>query len=107
MTTRTALYLLVVVAAVTALLSARSAERQPGGSADLAHVAPGARLAGRVIRAVDGDTVKVAVGAAAVTVRYIGIDTPESVKPGVPVQCYAKAASHRNADLVTGKDVTL
>ena len=40
-------------------------------------------------------------------VRYIGIDTPESVKPGTPVQCFAKKASHFNAGLVAGRDVTL
>ena len=40
---------------------------------------------------VDGDTVKVRVPSRRrrrCTVRYIGVDTPESVKPGEPVQCY-------------------
>jgi micrococcal nuclease len=40
-------------------------------------------------------------------VRYIGIDTPESVKPGTPVQCFAKAASHENERLVEGRRVRL
>ena len=39
--------------------------------------------------------------------RYIGIDTPESVKPGTPVQCFAKAASHANERLVGGRRVRL
>src|SRR4051812_21746704 len=64
-------------------------------------------LAGRVTRVVDGDTVHVRVSGRDETVRYIGIDTPESVKPGTPVQCYAQAASARNRRLVAGRDVTL
>src|SRR5207247_1424802 len=40
-------------------------------------------------------------------VRYIGMDTPESVKPGTPVQCFAKKASAANARLVGGREVRL
>jgi micrococcal nuclease len=64
-------------------------------------------LAGHVTRVVDGDTVHVRLGGRDETVRYIGIDTPESVKPGTPVQCFAEAASARNRRLVAGRDVTL
>ena len=39
--------------------------------------------------------------------RYIGVDTPETVKPGEPVQCFGKAASAYNRRLVTGKQVRL
>jgi micrococcal nuclease len=61
-----------------------------------------------VVRVVDGDTILVRLGSGAEErVRYIGIDTPESVKPGTPVQCFAKAASHFNAELVGGKRVRL
>jgi micrococcal nuclease len=62
---------------------------------------------GRVVRVVDGDTVKVRIGDSVRTVRYIGVDTPESVKPGTPVECYAKPASHFNERLVEGKRVRL
>ena len=65
-------------------------------------------LHGQVVRVVDGDTIQVRLdGGATERVRYIGIDTPESVKPGTPVQCFAKKASHFNAGLVAGRDVTL
>ncbi len=69
----------------------------------------GAALAGRVTRVVDGDTVKVRLtnGRGTRTVRYIGVDTPESVKPGAPVECYAKQASEFNERLVTGRRVRL
>ena len=39
--------------------------------------------------------------------RYIGIDTPESVKPGTPVECFAKRAGAFNARLVEGERVRL
>lgn len=61
----------------------------------------------RVVRVVDGDTIVVSVGGREDRVRYIGIDTPESVKPGTPVQCYAKRASKENARLVAGREVRL
>ncbi|HEY8583369.1 MAG TPA: thermonuclease family protein [Capillimicrobium sp.] len=60
-----------------------------------------------VTRVVDGDTVHVELDGADETVRYIGVDTPESVKPGAPVECFAKLASARNAELVDGEEVTL
>lgn len=46
-----------------------------------------------VTRVVDGDTVEARFGGQVVDVRLIGIDTPESVAPGQPVECYALAAS--------------
>jgi micrococcal nuclease len=68
-----------------------------------------ADLIGRVTRVVDGDTVKVrlARGRGTRTVRYIGVDTPETVKPGEPVQCFGKAASAFNERLVEGRRVRL
>jgi micrococcal nuclease len=64
-------------------------------------------LSGRVLRVVDGDTVKVQLRGGTETVRYIGVDTPESVKPGTPVQCFGKQASDFNRRLVQGRRVLL
>lgn len=60
-----------------------------------------------VTRVVDGDTVKVQLSNRQETVRYIGVDTPESVKPDTPVQCFAKQASSFNEHLVGGRRVRL
>jgi micrococcal nuclease len=49
---------------------------------------------------VDGDTVVVSLGGRHERVRLIGIDTPESVKPGTPVQCFAIEASTRTHQLL-------
>jgi micrococcal nuclease len=55
---------------------------------------------GRVVRVVDGDTVIVRLGAVDEPVRLLGIDTPESVAPNRPVECYGKEASKRTAALL-------
>jgi micrococcal nuclease len=63
--------------------------------------------AGQVVRVVDGDTIHVQVDGRREKVRYIGVDTPESVKPGTPVQCFGKRSSAFNAKLVDGERVRL
>jgi micrococcal nuclease len=62
---------------------------------------------GKVTRVVDGDTVHVRLGGRDETVRYIGIDTPETVKPNTAVQCFGKAASREHERLVAGERVRL
>ena len=61
----------------------------------------------RVVRVVDGDTIVVDRGRGDERVRYIGIDTPESVKPNTPVEFMANEASAANEALVAGRDVVL
>ena len=53
-----------------------------------------------VERVVDGDTIIVHVNGRRERVRFIGIDTPESVKPNTPVQCFAIEASNRTKALL-------
>src|SRR4051812_42699239 len=92
-------YLVLLVAAVAAALGVwRPGSEGRGG---------GGHAEGRVTRVVDGDTIHVWTGGHDEAVRYIGIDTPESVKPGTPVQCFAKAASAANERLVEGRRVHL
>lgn len=60
-----------------------------------------------VTKVVDGDTIKVSIGNAAYTVRYIGIDTPETVHPSKPTQWMGLEASKENTRLVSNKYVRL
>lgn len=86
--------LLVLVAAL--LLRPWDALEQPSAAG------PGeARLT--VIRVVDGDTVEVELEGEREDVRYIGVDTPETVKPDSPVECFGPEASAFNHRLVEGR----
>ena len=73
-----------------------------------------------VLRAVDGDTIEVEItarvagpgtGEAAVgetyDVRLVGIDTPESVSPREPVECFGREAAAATAALLEGATVKL
>ena len=60
-----------------------------------------------VTHVVDGDTIDVTINGTPATIRYIGIDTPESKKPRTPIQCFALEAAELNAQLVTGQSLTL
>lgn len=64
--------------------------------------APGRQVAANatVLRVVDGDTIVADIDGNRERVRLIGIDTPESVKPNSPVECYGKEASAHTKDLL-------
>src|SRR3954464_6025329 len=49
-----------------------------------------------LVETIDGDTIKVRVNGKVETLRYLLIDTPESRKPGMCVQPFAKEAFNRN-----------
>lgn len=68
---------------------------------------PPASATAYVIRAVDGDTIEVDLDGQAEDVRYIGVDTPETVKPDTPVQCFGPQASRFNHGLVEHRRVRL
>lgn len=58
----------------------------------------------RVVKVIDGDTIQLEDGR---KLRYIGIDTPETVDPRRGVQCFGKEASEKNKELVLNKEVRL
>lgn len=60
-----------------------------------------------VVRVVDGDTLVIRKDGKNQTVRLIGINSPESVDPRRPVECYGLEASNYAKQLLTDKKVTL
>jgi micrococcal nuclease len=61
-----------------------------------------------VVRVVDGDTAQMALQSGGEEgVRFIGVDTPESVAPGEPVECFGKKASRFTEGLIEGERVEL
>ena len=61
----------------------------------------------RVSRIVDGDTIVVTRDGQQAKVRLIGIDTPESVRPDSPVECFGPEASAFAKEMLQGRSVEL
>lgn len=61
----------------------------------------------KVTSVTDGDTIRVNVRGKVEAVRLLGIDTPETVDPRKPVQCFGKAASDKMKSFVSGQYVKL
>ncbi|MDO8512424.1 MAG: thermonuclease family protein [bacterium] len=60
-----------------------------------------------VVKVVDGDTIDVKIGIKVERLRLIGMDTPETVDPRKPVQCFGKEASNKAKSILSGKSVSL
>jgi micrococcal nuclease len=61
----------------------------------------------KVTKVTDGDTLHIEMSGVDEKIRLIGINTPETVDPRTPVQCFGKEASNRMKDLAEGKSVRL
>ena len=80
-----------------------------GAHAGLAY--PAEKFAGdqayRVVKVVDGDTIKIDYKGKTESVRLIGVDTPETVHPSKPVEHFGKEASAFTKNLLRGEQVYL
>jgi micrococcal nuclease len=94
----------LMVALALLLLAGRGHRAE---SPDAATEAGDGRVEALVTRVVDGDTVEVSIGGQSEEIRYIGVDTPETVDPDEPVQCFGPQASSFNHRLVEGRRVEL
>ena len=65
---------------------------------------PDAASTGTVARVIDGDTLRLGNGD---KVRLIGVDTPETVHPNKPVECFGKEAAEFTRKFISGEEVTL
>lgn len=62
----------------------------------------------KVLRVIDGDTIEIEdADKVAKKVRYIGIDTPETVDPRRGDQCFGNEASNKNKELVQDQEIYL
>ncbi len=96
----------VLLAAALALLVLAAACSR--GKATSTSHRPASAGSARVVRVIDGDTIVVELGGCQEHVRLLGIDTPESVKPGTPPECFSHQASNATkAILAPGTAVRL
>ena len=91
----------LAIAALIAAVLAGCGDANDGGQG------PGQSVVVEVTRVIDGDTIEVDLDGQTEDVRYIGVDTPETVKPGTPVECYGPEASDYNHRAVEGEEVRL
>lgn len=96
-----------LTAALPAAPSQAPAAAAAPASPDLLTPPPTAEGPFPVVRVVDGDTLIVARPESETRVRVIGIDTPESVAPDQPVECFGPEASQRAEQLLAGTAVRL
>jgi micrococcal nuclease len=101
--------LIVVLAALAATALARWLPSTGGGSASRQSAVSAGSIAASVDHPIDGDTIVVRTSAGrAVHVRLLGIDTPETHRPGTRVECGGRQASAAMARLAPrGAQVTL
>lgn len=104
----------MILAVACALVGATACQGRAGLShgRDPAPAATGVTDAGAgplgnaaVDRVVDGDTVVLRIGGHVERVRLIGVNSPESVSPSVPKQCFGTEASHALAALLPADTV--
>jgi endonuclease YncB( thermonuclease family) len=60
-----------------------------------------------IVAVVDGDTAKIEFQGETISMRIIGIDTPETVHPSRPVEPFGPEATVRARELLEGKTVKL
>jgi len=109
-------FILLLLGAAVLAISFFSANRQQAASikqvsgelitayTDLSSEESSSEATYLVTQIIDGDTIKLKTGD---TIRYIGIDTPETIHPKKGTECYGKQASAYNRQLVKGKQITL
>ena len=66
-----------------------------------------ADIAYKVVKVIDGDTVKLNYNGKVTSFRLIGVDTPETVHPHKPVEAFGKEASEFTRNLLLGESVYL
>ncbi len=84
-----------------------AAAASPIKVSDAEGIVAGGYIHVKVTRIVDGDTIKAKYESKEYKVRLLCIDTPETVKEGLPVQPYGKQASEKLSGILLNKQVTL
>lgn len=87
----------------------QEAELLPAAPAPVAETAPieVEKTFYKVVKVVDGDTIDVDVDGKVERLRLIGINTPETVDPRRPVECFGKEASDKAKEFLLGEEVEL
>ena len=99
--------LVLLMACTTATVTVTTHEDHSASSPPPSGAKPPSKAVATVTRVVDGDTAHVLFHGRDVTIRFIGVDTPETVAPGQPIECYGPEASHFTTAELTERRVRL
>ena len=94
-----------IVAALLSLLVAWYLQTHPQTFSSFQEVAPAGTY--KVTGFSDGDTIQVDMNGKEETIRFIGVDTPETHDPRKAVQCFGKAAASYTKNLIGNSLVRL
>ena len=61
----------------------------------------------KVTKVVDGDTIDIDMDGTTQRIRFIGVNTPETVHPEKAVECFGEEASKYTKEKLTGKEVSI
>ncbi len=61
----------------------------------------------KVLRVVDGDTIRIDYNGKDEKVRFIGLDTPETKDPRKPIQCFGREATAKMTEFAENKNIRL
>jgi len=61
----------------------------------------------KVAKVIDGDTISLDINDKTEVIRLIGVNTPETVDPRKPVECFGQEASQKAKELLNDKSVSL
>lgn len=104
------IFVFLIITSGIGLLFSRSNSPAPTTLSDQPESTASAQIEGDrvlVTKVVDGDTIRVEMAGKKYTVRILGVDTPETVDPRKPVQCFGKEASNEIKNLLEGQRVIL
>ncbi|MBQ7196945.1 MAG: thermonuclease family protein [Synergistaceae bacterium] len=99
--------LLVIVAAILYFTGIDPSTFTTSNNGDDTGSTPAGIEQGLVARVIDGDTAVIRVNGTDKRVRFLGVDTPETVHPTKGVQPYGKEASNFTKESLTGRNVWL
>jgi len=98
----TALILIITVILIAYAATSHSSSKKPFR---LVTIDP--EIYYKVTSVIDGDTFEADINGKLITVRVLGINTPETVDPRKPVECYGPEASKEAKEVLTGRKVRL
>ena len=96
-----------LIALILYLIFANLQTKLPNNSNQITPTAQDSSGLYQVVKVIDGDTISVDIDGTTTTLRLIGINTPETVDPRKPVECFGIEASNHAKELLTSKQVRL